>query len=70
MAYTVVTVACGEEDPWGALLHAELERLEDGGWVLCAMTTKTVAVRQQSVGMGTTRYEEQLVLVLHKEGAP
>jgi hypothetical protein len=69
MAYEVVTVACSEDDPWGAMLLSELERFEAEGWLLCAMTTKTVAVRQQTAGMGATRYEEQLVLVLHKEGA-
>ena len=67
MAYEIVTVACTDDDPWGAMLHAELERLEGEGFVLCAMTTKTVAGRKTAGMMSVTRDEEQLVLVLHKE---
>lgn len=65
MAYRLVTIA-GEGEPWGAAVLRALERLEAEGWVLCAMTTRTVAV-PHTVALGTpTRYEEQLVLVLYK----
>lgn len=67
MPYDIVTIACTDDDPWGALLMAELERLEAEGWTLCAMTTKTVAVRQTAGMVSATRYEEQLVLVLYRE---
>lgn len=68
MAYRVLTIACDDDDPWGATLHAELERCEAEGFRLCAMTDKVAPV---GAPLGTpTRYVQQLVLVLHKEGPP
>jgi hypothetical protein len=68
VAYEVVTVPFGTGDPWGGLLLTELARLEGNGWLLCGMTTRTVVVpHTQAIGT-PTRYEEQLVLVLHKTG--
>jgi len=64
MAYRVLTIACDDDDPWGASLYGELERCEDEGYTLCAMTTRVAPVAGP---LGTpTRYVQQLVLVLHK----
>jgi hypothetical protein len=68
MAHHVLTINCDDEDPWGGVLLTELGRLEGDGWVLCAMTTRMAPV---VAPIGTpTRYVQQLVLVVHKEGAP
>jgi hypothetical protein len=67
MAHHVLTIDCDDDDPWGAALHAELERCEAEGWTLCAMTTRVAPVAQPST---PTRYVQQLVLVVHKEGTP
>lgn len=66
MAYQVVVVSGDDQDAWDIMLQSELERLEAEGWLLCAMTTKTMSI-QQTEGMGATAQEVgQFVLVLHK----
>lgn len=68
MPYRIVTVPYQDSDPWGAMLLAELEDQEVDGWVLTALTIRTVPV-PHTLGLGTpTRYEPQLVVVLHKPG--
>jgi hypothetical protein len=67
MAHHVLTIDCDDDDPWGAMLLTELGRLEGDGWTLCAMTTRVAPVPQPGA---PTRYVQQLVLVVHKEGTP
>jgi hypothetical protein len=68
MPYRVVTIAGDGDSPWGATLHAELERCEAEGFRVCAMTTRVTPV---AAPLGTpTRYVQQLVLVAHKEETP
>lgn len=68
MAYRLVTVPWGDEVAWGARLLEELAHQEREGYVLSAMTPRTMAIRHAAGG--PTHYSFQLVCVLHKEETP
>jgi hypothetical protein len=68
VAYLIWTVPCDDDEPWTARLMADLESQEVLGWTLVAMTTRTTLL-PQTAGLGSvSRYGQQLVLVLHREG--
>ena len=67
MAYRVVNVPWDEDEAWGARLLEELGHQEAEGFILSAMTPRTVAVTPYAGG--PTRYVVQLVCVFHREGA-
>lgn len=66
MAYRVVNVPWDEDEAWGARLLEELVYQETEGFVLSAMTPRTVQMRPAD--SGATRYTIQLVCVFHREG--
>jgi hypothetical protein len=68
VAYLILTVDCEDGAPWEAQLMVDLEGQEVLGWTLAAMTTRTTLL-PQTAGLGTvSRYGQQLVCVLHRQG--
>lgn len=64
MAYHIVNVPWDEDEAWGARLHDELVYQAGEGFLLCAMTPRTIAIRPAAGG--PTRYTIQLVCVFHR----